>query len=82
MINFCCLTGLGLYNLFFNWGHLILAWKYKRISTQAPLKLEGKPETPESTSSKVVYWMLFAINIVFSLSYGLNGTIFWEEVFV
>lgn len=63
--------GIGLYYLFFNLGHFLLADKYGTIAKVVPATLDGQLTEPEPVFGKVTYWLLYASNIVSALSYGL-----------
>lgn len=57
-------TGGGLSDGFFAVSHFLLAVKYRVIVRRIPRMIEGKPEIPESTTEKVLYWVLLTLCII------------------
>jgi hypothetical protein len=45
-------------------SHFFLAWKYKTITRTIPAKFRGEEPEPESTRSRVAYYILLWVNIL------------------
>lgn len=79
-VNMLFQATVGPYYLTFNQAHLLLAAKYRQISKQVPLKLEGKPPEPESTWFNVLFWVLTVLNVTASICYYITMYVFWTDV--
>lgn len=70
----------ALYQMMFNLAHLMLADKYSKISINAPRRLEGKEEIPETDCDRRTFWALFTFMAIIPILYAVTIIVFWSNV--
>jgi hypothetical protein len=48
-------------SLFFNYAHILLAYKYRNIQRTVPYRLKEQEPPPETKTQRVIYYMLMTI---------------------
>lgn len=72
--------GIGIYYLFFNVGHFMLAEKYSRIAHKVPAMIKGEPEKEVTCWDDFVHWFLWANNILSAIAYGYSLVPYYQII--
>lgn len=71
----------GLFHLLFNLAHFLIAEKYSRVAELANNPTTGVKTTQKRTTcQKVIYWVLFAMNILSGALYGYTATAYYNKL--
>jgi len=78
----CYLFGVAVFLAYgmFSISHYLLAVRYRKMVRNVPLLLEGKPAKPETTRDRIVYWLLFFLNITAPFVVGCSLIAFRLQV--
>jgi hypothetical protein len=66
----------------FSIAHYLLAVEYRRMATNVPLLLEGKPEKPVTSCERFTYWTLLILNVLAGFFTGLLLYIFRMQTLI
>jgi hypothetical protein len=80
----CVILGVGvaLYYLLFGISHFLLAVKYREMSKNVPVIIEGKTPETSTLCGKITFWVLLGLNIIAPLCYGWISFVYRYRLYV